>query len=228
MPSIDSEPSIRHGPASDLADTAVSIADSTCSRPLAAWRSVTFPSVMVSFSMAICLASKGALGRIAQSTVPSAATSIVATGRTSRMSKMKNFAAQERRELGIHRKRLDGHRRFRATTATDAHIGEGYGRKRQDARGDIALDRHLAAEYGAGLALEIGLVARPVDEIRPHQRRTQRQYEQSTEYHEQACEHCLGANLLKRPRRLSAGAWSFGGMLGRARRCVNAAAAVVP
>ena len=87
-PSSRSEPSIRHGPASDLAEMVELISEMRWLRPPAAWRSAICPSVTVSFSIEIWLRSKGEDGRIAQSTVPSAAMSIVAFGRTSRMSKI--------------------------------------------------------------------------------------------------------------------------------------------
>ena len=89
MPSRRIVPVTRHGPSSDLAETSVLISESRCVRPLAAWRTVIWPSVTVSFSIEIWLASNGADGRIAQSTLPSAATSIVALGLTRRMSKIR-------------------------------------------------------------------------------------------------------------------------------------------
>ena len=79
---------MRQGPASVFADTTASICDSRWVRPPAAWRSVTSPSVTVSFSIVTWPGSKGDEGLTVQSTVPSAATSIMAFGLTSRMSKI--------------------------------------------------------------------------------------------------------------------------------------------
>ena len=87
-PSSSNVPSMRHGPASDLAEMVELISEIRWLRPPAAWRSAISPSVTVSFSIEIWLRSKGEDGRIAQSTVPLSAMSIVAFGCTSRMSKI--------------------------------------------------------------------------------------------------------------------------------------------
>ncbi len=87
-PSKSSEPSSRHGPSSERAETTASICETRCSRPPASWRSRTSPPVIVSFSIETWAGSKGEDGRTAQSTVPSVAMSMVARGRTSRMSKI--------------------------------------------------------------------------------------------------------------------------------------------
>ena len=99
------------------------------------------------------------------------------------------LAAHEGRQFRIHRECLDGHRRLAVRAAADRDVGEGHRRKRQQPRRRLALDGDLAAEDGARLALEIGAVARPVDKIRRHQRRGQRQHEKATKDHEQPCQH---------------------------------------
>ncbi len=79
---------MRQGPVSARAETSALISVRLCVRPLAAWRTSTLPSVTVSFSSEMLLASTGDDGRTDQSTVPSSATAIVTEGLTSRMSKI--------------------------------------------------------------------------------------------------------------------------------------------
>ena len=97
-----------------------------------------------------------------------------------------HLAAHERRELGIHGEGLHGHRRLVRVVAGDDHLGEAQRRERQDAGRDVALDGHPTAKHGGRLTFEIGPVGRPVDEMRPDQRRRQRQHEKPTYDHEQS------------------------------------------
>ncbi len=91
-----------------------------------------------------------------------------------------DLAIEERRQLGIHRKALDGHRRLVAL-ARHLDLGEGHRGKRQQARRGRSADLHIAPEDARHLALEIAAIGRPVDEIRPDQRRRQRQDDQSAD-----------------------------------------------
>ncbi len=97
------------------------------------------------------------------------------------------LAAQKRHQFSIHRKRIDGHH-WMSRIGSNTHIGESDRRKRQKPCADVTSDLDRAPQNTAGLALEIGTIAAPVNKRRHDKCSRQQQHEKPADDDEYAAQ----------------------------------------